>query len=125
MQKILIASACFFLLGACAGRAPQLVPVIQATDQQLTCEQIQAEAKINNDKITNLATEQGWKVGQNVAAGVVGLVIWPVWFGMDFQDAAGKEATALSQRNEYLVTLAKMKCGPPAETASIPQYQPR
>ena len=28
----------------------------------------------------------------NVAAGVVGVVIWPVWFGMDFKDAAGKEA---------------------------------
>ena len=28
----------------------------------------------------------------NVAAGVVGGVIWPVWFGMDFKDAAGKEA---------------------------------
>ena len=27
-----------------------------------------------------------------VAAGVVGVVIWPVWFGMDFKDAAGKEA---------------------------------
>jgi hypothetical protein len=50
---------------------------------------------------------------QNVAAGVVGLFIWPVWLGMDFQDAAGKEAKALSQRNEYLMTLAKARCGPP------------
>lgn len=114
---------CFgaLLICGCAGRAPQLTPVIQATDQHVTCEQIQAEAKINNDRITDLATEQGWKVGQNVAAGVVGLVIWPVWFGMDFQDAAGKEAKSLSQRNEYLMTLAKIRCGPPTETASIPQ----
>ena len=66
----------------------QLTPVVQAVDQHMACEQIQAEAKINNDRITDLATEQGWKVGQNVAAGVVGLVIWPVWFRMDFQDAA-------------------------------------
>ncbi len=107
----------------CAGRAPQLTPVVQAVDQHMTCEQIQAEAKINNDRITDLATEQGWKVGQNVAAGVVGLVIWPVWFGMDFQDAAGKEAKSLSQRNEYLMTLAKARCGAPTETASIPQSQ--
>lgn len=57
--------------------------------------------------MTDLAGEEGWKVGQNVAAGVVGLVIWPVWFGMDFQDAAGKEGKSLSQRNEYLGTLAQ------------------
>lgn len=109
------------LICGCAGRAPQLTPVVQVTDQHLTCEQIQAEAKINNDRISDLATEQGWKVGQNVAAGVVGLFIWPVWFGMDFQDAAGKEAKSLSQRNEYLMTLAKARCGPPTQTASIPQ----
>jgi hypothetical protein len=119
-----IACACVMFLGACAGRAPQLTPIVQATDQQMTCEQVQAEAKINNQKITDLASEQGWKVTQNVAAGVVGLVIWPVWFGMDFQDAAGKEAKSLSQRNEYLVTLAKMRCGPPTETASISPAQP-
>jgi hypothetical protein len=110
-------------LSACAGRAPQLTPAVQAMDQQMTCEQIQAEAKINNDRITDLASEQGWKVGQNVAAGVVGLVIWPVWFGMDFQDAAGKEAKSISQRNEYLMTLAKTRCASPTETASIQRYQ--
>lgn len=103
----------------CAGRAPDLVPLVQVTDQNATCEQIIAEAKINNERITELAKEEGWKVTQNVAAGVVGLVIWPVWFGMDFQDAAGKEGKALSQRNEYLGTLAKQKCAPPTTTASI------
>ena len=104
----------------CAGRAPDLVPLVQVTDQNTTCEQIIAEAKINNDRITALAKEEGWKVTQNVAAGVVGLVIWPVWFGMDFQDAAGKEGKALSQRNEYLGTLAQQRCAAPTTTASIP-----
>jgi hypothetical protein len=103
----------------CAGRAPDPVPIVQVNDPYLTCDQIIAEAKINNDRITELAREEGWKVTQNVAAGVVGLVIWPVWFGMDFQDAAGKEGRALSQRNEYLGTLATQRCGPPATTASI------
>ncbi|MCC7253519.1 hypothetical protein [Hyphomicrobium sp.] len=121
MFKIIMGCLCIVVLGGCAGRAPQLTPVVQAVDQHLTCEQIQAEAKINNDRISDLATEQGWKVGQNVAAGVVGLFIWPVWFGMDFQDAAGKEAKALSQRNEYLMTLAQTRCGPPMQTASIPR----
>jgi hypothetical protein len=103
-----------------AGRAPNLEPLVQASDQTLNCDQIIAETKINNDKISNLATEEGWKVTQNVAAGVVGLVIWPVWFGMDWQNAAGKEGQALSQRNEYLGTLAKSRCAPPSTTASIP-----
>jgi hypothetical protein len=106
------------LLG-CAGRAPDMVPIVQVNDPLLTCDQIIAEAKINNDRITELAREEGWKVTQNVAAGVVGLVIWPVWFGMDFQDAAGKEGRALSQRNEYLGTLATQRCSPPGTTASI------
>lgn len=122
-MKYVFLFICLFVVAGCAGRAPQLTPVVQAVDQHMTCDQIQAEAKINNDRITDLATEQGWKVTQNVAAGVIGLVIWPVWFGMDFQDAAGKEAKALSQRNEYLMTLAKTRCGPPAQTASIPRYQ--
>jgi len=29
---------------------------------------------------------------------VVGLVIWPVWFGMDWKGAAAKDAAALQAR---------------------------
>jgi hypothetical protein len=46
------------------------------------------------------------KVAQNVAAGVVGLVIWPVWFGMDFKGVAGQDAANLQARQEYLTQLA-------------------
>ena len=106
------------LLSACAGRAPELTPLVQPTDQVATCDQIMTEIKANNARITDLANEEGWKVGQNVAAGVVGLVIWPVWFGMDFQDAAGKEGKSLSQRNEYLGTLAQQHCNRPVERYS-------
>lgn len=105
---------CILLVGTfaagCAGRDPNLIPTVQVSDQQLTCAQIAAEIKANNEKISQLASEQGLKVAQNVTAGIVGLVIWPVWFGMDFKDAAGKEVSALSQRNEYLGTLAGSKC---------------
>jgi hypothetical protein len=120
MHKFSISILLAFMIAGCAGRAPDLVQVVQVTDQQLTCDQIAAEVAANNARITDLAREEGWKVTQNVAAGVVGLVIWPVWFGMDFQDAAGKEGKALSQRNQYLATVAANRCGPPAETASIP-----
>ena len=110
---------CMCFLTGCAGRAPELVPIVQSIDQQTSCDQIMAEIRANNERMSDLATEEGWKVTQNVAAGVVGLVIWPVWFGMDFQDAAGKEGKALSQRNEYLGTLARDRCGHRTENVPL------
>jgi hypothetical protein len=68
-------------LGGCAGRAPQPVAVVQAQDRNSDCTAITAEIEANNQK--ELASEQGLKVGQNVAAGVVGLVVWPLLFAMD------------------------------------------
>ena len=77
--------------GACMGRAPQPVAVIQPQDQFM---------------------DNGWKVAQNVAAGVGGVFIWPLWFAMDFQGTADKEATALQSRQQYLGALAVQKrCG--------------
>lgn len=110
-------------LAGCAGRAPELTPVVQSIDQYSTCDQIIAEIKANNQRMSDLAGEEGLKVTQNVAAGVVGIFIWPVWFGMDFQDAAGKEGKALSQRNEYLGTLARDRCG--QRTENIPYRDER
>jgi hypothetical protein len=76
------------------------------------CTMIRAEIQANNTRAQDLADEQGGKVAQNVAAGVVGLVIWPVWFGMDFKGAASKDAAALQARQEYLTTLATQRCTP-------------
>ena len=108
------------LSSGCAGRAPELTPIVQSTDQFANCDQILAEIKANNQRMADLAGEEGMKVGQNVAAGVVGLFIWPVWFGMDFQDAAAKEGKSLSQRNEYLGTLAQQRCN-----RSVERYSPQ
>ena len=96
-------------LPACAGRAPAPVPVVQAGDRNLDCPAIQAEVKANDAKIRELGQEEGGKVAQNIAAGVVGLIIWPLWFAMDFQGAASKETAALQQRQSYLATLATEK----------------
>ena len=43
-------------------------------------------------EVQRLAQEQGWKTAQNVAAGVAGLVVPILWFGMDWQGTASKEA---------------------------------
>ena len=40
-----------------------------------------------------------------------GLVIWPLWFAMDFQGAASAEIAALQTRQQYLATLATQRCG--------------
>jgi hypothetical protein len=42
-----------------------------------------------------LASENGAKIAQNVATGVIGVVIWPAWFAMDAKGAAGVEMDAL------------------------------
>ena len=60
------------ILGACAGRDPQPVATVQPTDTYATCAMITAEIQANNIKVQELADEQGWKVAQNVAAGVAG-----------------------------------------------------
>jgi hypothetical protein len=52
-------------------------------------------------------------VAQNVAAGVAGIVIPVLWFGMDFQGAASKEVTALQSRQQYLATMAEERCQKP------------
>jgi uncharacterized protein YcfL len=108
-------------LVGCAGRDPQPIVTVQQQDVYADCTMIRAEIEANNAKVTQLANEQGWKVAQNVGAGVVGLVIWPVWFGMDFKDAAGKEAAALEARQKYLTVLATQRCAAPPATA---QRQP-
>jgi hypothetical protein len=72
----------------------------------------------NNHRIEELGREKGWKTAQNVAAGVGGLVIPVLWFGMDWQGAAGTEARALQDRQSYLGALAVQKhCGGPPQAS--------
>ena len=99
-------------LSACMGRAPDPVAVVQPQDQSMDCTAIYAEVAANNQKVEQLARDQGWKTAQNVAAGVAGLVVPILWFGMDWQGTASKEAQALQARQQYLGQLALQKgCG--------------
>ena len=66
-----------------------------AHDASSNCQMIQAEINANNMKVQELADEKGMKVAQNVAAGVAGLVVWPLWFATDFKGAADKDVVAL------------------------------
>jgi hypothetical protein len=114
MRNSVIGLLGVLMLGACAGRDPQPVATAQVQDSSASCAQIQAEIMANNAKVQELADEQGLKTAQNVAAGVAGLVIWPLWFAMDFKGAASKEVTALQARQQYLAILATERCAPAA-----------
>ena len=110
MRAIVIAALTALCTG-CAGRDPQPVATVQSTDANATCAMIVAEIEANNIKVKELAGEEGGKVAQNVVAGVAGVFIPVLWFGMDFKGAASKEVTALQARQQYLTTLATERCG--------------
>ena len=118
MRRFTVAAGVFWTIAAgvalssCAGRDPQPIQTVQQQDAYADCTMIKAEIAANNQKAQELANEQGLKVAQNVAAGVAGLVIWPVWFGMDFKGAAGQDVANLQARQEYLTQLAVQRCAP-------------
>jgi hypothetical protein len=125
MFRISLLVSVALLASACAGRDPQPIATVQAQDSFASCAQIRAEIEANNVKFAELADEQGLKAGQNVAAGVAGLLIWPLWFAMDFKGAASKEVTALQARQQYLTTLATERCAPGAASPQRPRaYAP-
>jgi hypothetical protein len=76
---------------------------------------ITAEIEANNAKVRELADEKGVKVAQNVAAGVAGLVVWPVLFAMDFKGAADTDMAALQARQQFLTNLAQERCARPPD----------
>jgi hypothetical protein len=109
-SAIFVSVALVAFTAGCAGREPAPVQVVKADDQQLACYQIEAELEANNRQMVELSGEESGKVAQNIAAGVAGLLIWPLWFAMDFQDAAGKEGEALAARNRYLAEAYGRRC---------------
>jgi hypothetical protein len=124
MRGVLAVIAAGLALSACAGRDPQPIATVQVQDAYSDCTMIRAEIEGNNQKAKQLADEQGMKTAQNVAAGVVGVVIWPVWFAMDTKGAAGTEATPLQARQQYLTTLATQRCQPGYRTPPPPHNGP-
>jgi hypothetical protein len=96
-------------LAGCAGRSPAPVAVVQPTDRYMDCTAILAEVSANNERVKQLAADKGLKTTQNVAAGVAGIFIPVLWFGMDFQGTADTEITALQSRQQYLSMMADQK----------------
>ena len=107
------------LVSACAGRAPAPVPVVQMQDRFMDCTAITIEAQANSKHIQELGSEEGGKVAQNIAAGVAGVFIPVLWFGMDFQGASAKEVSALQSRQQYLAALAEQRCTPAITQSAV------
>jgi len=111
-------------LTGCAGRSPEPVALMQPQDQYMDCAAISIEVQANNAKVQKLASDQGLKTTQNVAAGVAGVFIPVLWFGMDLQDTADKETAALQNRQQYLASMAaQRRCGEPAAPPASPKHR--
>ena len=96
----------------------------------MDCAAIMIEVQSNNAKVQQLASDKGLKTAQNVAAGVAGLVIPVLWFGMDFQGTADTEIQALQARQQYLAALAEQRhcgedTGPQKVVTGPPKAKPR
>ncbi|MEY5098692.1 MAG: hypothetical protein RJA36_1411 [Pseudomonadota bacterium] len=106
MKRMGLALALVALAG-CAGRDAQPVAVVQAHDDGMTCQQIEGEIAANSQKIAQLQAEKSGKLAQNVAAGIGGLFLFPIWFAMDFKGAAATDEQALNSRQVQLGGLAR------------------
>jgi hypothetical protein len=88
------------------GRSAAPVPMMAAYDNDLSCEQIQAEIGSNESKARQLIDEDNSHRNSNIAIGTVGvLLFWPALFALDLSDAERVEAEALHERNTHLASL--------------------
>jgi hypothetical protein len=112
MIRPIASCAGLVLLTGCAGPPPMPVALMQPQDRYEDCAALAIESQANNAKIQDLAGDQGGKVAQNVVAGIAGVFVPVLWFGMDFQGTASKEIAALQSRQQYLAVLAEQRnCG--------------
>jgi hypothetical protein len=110
--------AALFITTSCAGRDARPVAISQPQDAAMSCPQLRSEIAGNNRTISELGSERGGKIAQNIAAGVVGVLVWPMLFAMDFKGSAATEQRALEQRNSYLGTTAE-RCAQTVAAGSL------
>src|SRR6185312_13875082 len=108
-----------------AGRDPHPIAVVQPQDAQKRLRHDPRRDRGQQPASRKARRENHAKIAQNVAAGVVGVVVWPVWFAMDAKGAAGTEMDALKARQQYLVSLAEVRCAKPGAPPSRPPLPSR
>ena len=117
--KLIAVALAFVLSVACAGCDPYPDP------QRLRHDPRRDRGK--QQQAEKLAEENHAKIAQNVAAGVVGVVIWPDLVRDGRESAAGTEMDALKSRQQYLAIAGRAALratgrSPPAPPRSPPRH---
>jgi hypothetical protein len=121
MNKV---SACLLVgvaLAGCAGRKAVPVAVMQPYDNQLSCQQLQAEIASNETQALQLSGQNESAHSNNIAIGVVGAILfWPALFAIDTGDAEKVEMQALHDRNQHLSQVYTQQGCVQTKTAAAP-----
>jgi len=108
---ILVAAFLFtstILITSCAGRDPRPVDTSQAGDNEKSCASLESEmSNIEKDILERFPKSD--KSGSNAGLGVAGVFLIVPWFFMDFSKADEIEVSALIQRHNHLLIVAKDK----------------
>lgn len=107
-SKLVILLCTFSLLTACAGRAAHPVAINQYGDQGKSCSALNLEISMIENNVQQLIPQTD-KTGRNVAFGVAGLFVWPLWLFMDLSTAEKQELHALRARHDHLINIAQQK----------------
>lgn len=94
-------------LAACGGRSANPISVRDSADKEMSCVDIEDEMNELDRKARRLIGEESEKMGKNVALGVGGLFVFPLWFFMDLSDAERVEAQAMEDRMAHLKRVAR------------------
>lgn len=107
-RLVVIATATTTLLTACAGRDPVPVSAYKPSDAKLSCTDLTAEIRANNQKMLTLARESADTTDRNVMVGAAGVLLFaPMLLAIDAKDAAATENRSYEARNEQLAELAR------------------
>lgn len=124
MRKSLFVVIVAGLLGACAGREPNIPPVAQGGDFEKDCTQIINEMVANASSAEAKIKSQNSRDEGDVAIGVAGaLLFWPALFAIDTKNADGHEGNALLDRNQHLERIATRKNCEVSSVPTVIRYQ--
>ncbi len=97
------------LLLACAGREARPVTVVQAGDEQRSCEALAAEMVMIEQEVIKLGDDNKDKNAKNALFGVTGIFLYIPLAFMDLSDAEKEEMAALRARYRHLAVIATDK----------------
>lgn len=98
------------ILAACGGRVANPVALSNDFDASLSCTHLSGELDNNNKRLVEILGERNAKAGRNLGTA---LFINPIF--IDLSQSQKKEATALTARNERIISIGTQKSCPFSE----------